>query len=87
MRNVDRREFVSGATLGSLGMLAGCAPLEEKTKQPNIVLVMTDDQGYGDLGCHGNEIIQTPRLDNLASCHAFSRTVKGSTDASRIPSG
>ncbi|WP_152285462.1 arylsulfatase [Flavicella marina] len=31
--------------------------------KPNVVLVITDDQGYGDLGAHGNTIIQTPNLD------------------------
>ncbi|MDB4459085.1 arylsulfatase [bacterium] len=34
-------------------------------KQPNVILVMTDDQGYGDLSCHGNPDIQTPHLDTL----------------------
>lgn len=32
---------------------------------PNVVLIMTDDQGYGELGCLGNEIIKTPHLDDL----------------------
>jgi len=34
-------------------------------KRPNVVFVITDDQGYGDLRCHGNEIIRTPNLDRL----------------------
>ncbi len=33
---------------------------------PNIVIVFTDDQGYGDLGCYGSKTIRTPRIDRLA---------------------
>ena len=36
-------------------------------KKPNVVIVITDDQGYGDLGCTGNPVIKTPHTDKLAN--------------------
>ena len=63
-------------------LLAGCAENHdtesqdtqavEQPSRPNIILVMTDDQGYGDMGMHDNPIVQTPVIDQLASeSHRF----------------
>ena len=35
--------------------------------QPNIVLILADDLGYGTLGCYGNKEVSTPRIDQLAA--------------------
>jgi arylsulfatase A-like enzyme len=43
------------------------APAAASRRSPNIVLVITDDQGYGDLGHTGNAIVKTPHLDALAA--------------------
>jgi arylsulfatase B len=50
-------------------LLASAIPIcaVAQRRQPNVVLAMTDDQGYGDLHCHGNASIRTPNLDRLYS--------------------
>jgi len=36
-------------------------------EKPNIIYIMTDDLGYGDLGCYGQKVIETPHIDKLAA--------------------
>ena len=38
---------------------------ERAADKPNVILLLTDDQGYGDLSCHGNGVLRTPNLDKL----------------------
>ncbi|MDI9445236.1 MAG: sulfatase-like hydrolase/transferase, partial [Planctomycetota bacterium] len=49
------------------GLLAafGLARPASAAERPSVVLVITDDQGYGDLAAHGNAMIKTPNLDKL----------------------
>ncbi|MEC7565531.1 MAG: arylsulfatase [Planctomycetota bacterium] len=45
--------------------LVATASVSARETPPNVIVVITDDQGYGDLGAHGNTMIQTPNLDKL----------------------
>src|SRR4051812_26343414 len=47
-------------------LLAQCFPAVA-AKPPNIVIILADDLGYGDLGCYGHPSIHTPNLDRLAA--------------------
>lgn len=53
------------AVLTALALSGASCGQPSAGEQPNVVLIMTDDQGYGDVGAHGNEVIETPHLDRL----------------------
>lgn len=67
--NLTRRHFLKTSAVGLAAgtmvqrtMSAAAAPADAR---PNVILIMTDDQGYGDIAAHGNPVVQTPSMDRL----------------------
>jgi arylsulfatase A-like enzyme len=56
--------WVGGIASAVLLLLAGASA--SAAPRPNVLIIITDDQGYGDLGFHGNPVLRTPHLDALA---------------------
>lgn len=61
---ISRRTFLFAASATSVASLAGC---RADARRPNIILIMTDDQGWGDLSAGGNTILSTPNSDRVAA--------------------
>jgi len=74
MDKLSRRAFLKRVSLlmicaGGLSLIAGTLNLScshRTDERPNIILIVTDDQGYGDIGYHGNNALRTPQMDKIA---------------------
>ena len=51
----------------SLALIFASYSQNRSADRPNIIFIMADDMGYGDLGCYGQTIIQTPHIDRMAA--------------------
>ena len=64
---MNRREFLKFTAVGLASSAIPAFSFGKKTKKPDIILMMTDDQGWGDVGFNGNTEISTPNLDGICS--------------------
>jgi arylsulfatase A len=68
MPKLNRRSFLSTSAAASASMLMSCGEAEPVAgRMPNIVFIMADDLGYGELGCYGQQKIQTPNIDQVCA--------------------
>jgi arylsulfatase A-like enzyme len=65
-RNCFAPRALSALLLNCLILLPFTAASAESAKRPNIVIILADDLGFGDVGCYGQQRIKTPSIDRLA---------------------
>src|SRR5581483_6384997 len=58
--------MMSSITVTVLGLWSPWDDSAEPGNRPNLVVLVADDLGYGDVGCYGQKVIQTPRIDQMA---------------------
>jgi arylsulfatase A len=65
---MNRRHFLA-ATVATAALAACASPptASASTRKPNVIVILADDLGYGDLGVFGNGVIRTPNIDRMAS--------------------
>lgn len=61
-----KKEISIGLMLMAGASCASSTALPAEPQKPNVIFILTDDQGWGDLGCYGHPYLRTPNLDRLA---------------------
>ena len=82
-----KKSYLAISLLAPLAAQAAYGAKKVKTttdpNRPNVIIILADDLGYGDLGCYGAKNVKTPNVDRLASqgirftdrCHKYTVTL------------
>lgn len=74
MRNSTfvQTSFLLGCSFGTSLLMGSCAGFSKtdntSSKKPNVIFIVADDLGYGDISCYGEKTVSTPHVDSLAAC-------------------